>query len=1079
MARQLIVPSVTLILLSATGLGLVPGLAAGQGVDGRVVHSLNGAWELKLPHEESWKSVSVPGTFEDQIDVDFDGTAILRRSIEPMRVGTGQRLVLHFDAVATHAKVWFNDVLVGEHLGGWTPFRLDVTDAARARADRPWEVRVEVDERVGHNTQGFLPVIAPHFGGVWQGVELIEVSRTWIDETGMFQSGNLAERTIHLEIPLVNANRPSAIVAIRCGADGLWTTLDASEAPSLVDGQLSGDWLLPPENECENFTAWSTENPSLYALRVMIADGDSTDMVTTRVAFRDVRVEGDGFLLNGRRLQIRGLLNWGYAPPRTAPSIDEDFMRQEIEFARSRGFNLMKFCLWIPPTRYLDLCDEGGMLAWIEYPTWHPDFSPERLAELQSEYEEFFRHDRNHPSVILRSLTCETGPSADLGVIRALYDRCKEHIPDAIVVDDSSWIEWNRVFDFYDDHPYGNNHTWVAELTRLRDFIRSRETKPLVLGEAIAADTWTPVDFFQPDDMADSWHRPDFLQSSRQWYEEVADRYGISARAWLEADSRTVALLTRKFQIETFRREFPRGGYVVSVIRDFRKAAMGLIDYRGQTKWEAGDWSWHGDDMLLLVTDGDQRAFEAGSEVRFNLLATRSGGDQDKDLVLECSAFTDDGERIRAKITEVPGDTNFKKWFVDFRFPIVETPTSLYVVAVAGDGKGDSISNNWPIWLIPRIDGRKRNVSIHSSATGMGERLGESGWTTAEIAAHRQPKGKEPILTRVVDESILERLAGGGSVLLIPDNQPGSFPLRPHWFLRGGPVLSERFNSVGPTDSDEGWLGPRQMLVELQTFDLAADVIPDLKYLDQIDPLFMLWESHDLEQLKTNGLVFQLPVGEQGRLLVSALRHEGENNPAGRFLLDKMLVALSDGEVPRRDESDRRGQANLEGLRREIAARRITLEARTWKFRPDPDSSGADEGWFDPDLDEHEWSEIGIDRHWESQGNETLDGWAWYRLEIVIPEDWPVGKSFLNFTGVDDYYDLYVNGEKVGSGGDLEKRETAFDLKTSHDLSANVRPGESLTIAVAVYDWYGAGGIFRPVEISTEPGTEEKKRMLR
>ena len=64
-------------------------------------------------------------------------------------------------------------------------------------------------------------------------------------------------------------------------------------------------------------------------------------------------------------------------------------------------------------------------------------------------------------------------------------------LPGAIVEDDSSWIEWNRVTDFYDDHPYGNNHTWVKTLHRLRDY-KALGVKPLVLGEAIAADTWTP-----------------------------------------------------------------------------------------------------------------------------------------------------------------------------------------------------------------------------------------------------------------------------------------------------------------------------------------------------------------------------------------------------------------------------------------------------------------------------------------------------------------------------------------------------------------------------------------------------------
>ena len=158
------------------------------------------------------------------------------------------------------------------------------------------------------------------------------------------------------------------------------------------------------------------------------------------------------------------MLNWGYAPPLVTPSTDDEHFRTELQLARSLGFNLMKFCLWIPPQRYLQMADEMGMLTWMEYPTWHSKWTADQLPTLDKEFTEFFYYDRNHPSVLLRSLTCETGPSADLGVIRALYDRCHAMVPQAIVEDDSSWIGWNRIHDFYDDHPYGNNHTWVATL---------------------------------------------------------------------------------------------------------------------------------------------------------------------------------------------------------------------------------------------------------------------------------------------------------------------------------------------------------------------------------------------------------------------------------------------------------------------------------------------------------------------------------------------------------------------------------------------------------------------------------------
>ena len=216
--------------------------------------------------------------------------------------------------------------------------------------------------------------------------------------------------------------------------------------------------------------------------------------------------------------------------------------------------------------------------------------------------------------MILRSLTCETGASADLRVVRELYDLAKKQIPGCLVEDDSSWIEWNRVADFFDDHPYGNNHTWVATLKRLRGYAEKHGPKPLLLGEAIAADTWVDPEplLKKVGDKRPYW-LPGFLDGNKQWLDRMRSLYGDG---WLDrlirAESRRYAFLMRRFQIEAFRREVPDGGYVVSVLRDFPLAGMGLIDANDKPKWSAGDWHWQSDARELLKTAHDAHSFFGG-----------------------------------------------------------------------------------------------------------------------------------------------------------------------------------------------------------------------------------------------------------------------------------------------------------------------------------------------------------------------------------------------------------------------------------------------------------------------------------
>ena len=106
-------------------------------------------------------------------------------------------------------------------------------------------------------------------------------------------------------------------------------------------------------------------------------------------------------------------------------------------------------------------------------------------------------------------------------------------------------------------------------------------------------------------------------------------------------------------------------------------------------------------------------------------------------------------------------------------------------------------------------------------------------------------------------------------------------------------------------------------------------------------------------------------------------------------------------------------------------------------------------------------------QHWESQGFPALDKWAWYRVEVEIPARWQGRPVYLSFEGVDDMYELYVDGRFVTRRGDLATKKDTFNEKFSHDLTALVRPGQTHVIAVRVHDWYGAGGIFRPVTLGT------------
>lgn len=255
---------------------------------------------------------------------------------------------------------------------------------------------------------------------------------------------------------------------------------------------------------------------------------------------------GTQLLVDGRPFRVRGILHWGYYPELGTPWPGDEVIRSEIRELQALGFNLIKFCLWIPPRRYLELCDELGMFAWIEYPVWDRPLAGRGLI---AEYEEFFRFDGPHPCVILRTLTCEND-RVDPELARELIDRAHRMIPGCLILDNSAWLCKETVGDFHDEHPYLHNAQWQYLGRRLRD----RITKPLLLGETIIADS-------DP-----------------------------------EGDAR-VALAVRRYQIEKLAADLPDAGYVVNAIRDTFNAPLGLYTPDGRAKYKPEDWAWHGDTL--------------------------------------------------------------------------------------------------------------------------------------------------------------------------------------------------------------------------------------------------------------------------------------------------------------------------------------------------------------------------------------------------------------------------------------------------------------------------------------------------
>ncbi len=138
--------------------------------------------------------------------------------------------------------------------------------------------------------------------------------------------------------------------------------------------------------------------------------------------------------------------------------------------------------------------------------------------------------------------------------------------------------------------------------------------------------------------------------------------------------------------------------------------------------------------------------------------------------------------------------------------------------------------------------------------------------------------------------------------------------------------------------------------------------------------------------------------------------------------------------------------------------------SRGWRFAADTSDMGKKEGWYAPAYDDSSWDTLDAGRRWEDQGYPRLDGIAWYRRHVTIPSSWNDQAIWIRFEGVNDTYDLYVNGHHAAT---FAGRSYAGH-PTFVRLDSLLHPGKGNVLAVRVNDWGNSGGLWRlPVVLTT------------
>ena len=434
--------------------------------------SLDGAWQFAFDSEARWhtpteviwdRQILVPFAPETPCsgieETGFFRACWYRRVLEPQVLADDERLMLRFGAVDELATVWINGELAGTHAGGYTPFAVDITRAARTGAPVEIVVRAEDDPHDLAKPRGKQDwkrephsIWYPRTTGIWQSVWLERLPAVSID--ALHWHPNIEQWQVGLEAH-TSEHVGELSLEVTLWVETKTETRQLVRDTYVVLGREVRRTIQLPDpgiDDARRELLWSPDSPTLIQarLRLLVDDGTggplrAVDEVESYVGLRSASVQGDQFLLNGRPLRLRLVLDQGYWPESglTAPNVDA--LRRDVMLARAMGFNGVRKHQKVEDPRYLYWADRLGLVVWEELPSAYR-FNRQSVTRLMQTWTEVVERDLSHPCIITWVPFNESWGVPDLPLIpaqceavHALYRLTKALDPSRPVIGNDGW----------------------------------------------------------------------------------------------------------------------------------------------------------------------------------------------------------------------------------------------------------------------------------------------------------------------------------------------------------------------------------------------------------------------------------------------------------------------------------------------------------------------------------------------------------------------------------------------------------------------------------------------------------------
>ena len=375
----------------------------------RKIISLNRKWSFRKGVSEvpavtpaDWDFINVPHCWnavdgQDGGNDYYRGTCCYVKDIDMEEIPTADKYYLEINGANSSATVFMNGEKLASHDGGYSTWRVDITDALKKGTRLGILVDNSANETVYPQMADFT-----FYGGLYRDVNIIAVNESHF-ELDYYGGRGIAitpkvvgtDAQVTFESFVTN-KKPGQMInyIIKDKLGDVVTTLKTDEDVETI--------------EIKNVVLWNgRKNPYLYTAEIELLEGDKViDKVSTRFGCLTFEIDPErGFILNGEEYPLRGVSRhqdrWGYGN-----ALLPEHHKEDMEFIYEMGANTIRLAHYQHDQYFYDLCDEYGMVVWAEIP-YISKHMPTGRENTISQMKELIVQNYNHPSIVVWGLSNE------------------------------------------------------------------------------------------------------------------------------------------------------------------------------------------------------------------------------------------------------------------------------------------------------------------------------------------------------------------------------------------------------------------------------------------------------------------------------------------------------------------------------------------------------------------------------------------------------------------------------------------------------------------------------------------------